>query len=110
MTRSGRLMLRTGTQVAEWDRGDTRMEHVYTGPRMELGVPFNFGALQVLLAPLGAENINVASDGFEIVSETMNQSEVYAMPQWGTGQVFQWTLRGTARVSRVSLAPSIKEL
>lgn len=110
VTRLGRFMLRVGDQLLEWDRGAERMPHRYESGVLHSGVPINFGALQVLLDPLGAERVQYFVDGFPSLDESLNGSEVFALPQWEDGQAFRWVLEGTARVNRISLAPSIKEL
>lgn len=109
VTRTGRLMLRTGTSVAEWDQGTTLMPHTYESGEVLLGVPFNFGALQVMMDP-GSETIELYCDDYPALDEQLYQSDHFALPLWATGQEFRWVLKGTARVKRVSLAPSTKEL
>jgi hypothetical protein len=72
------------------------------------GVPFNFGALQVLMSP-GEENIQLTVDGEEVLNETIYTNDLFALPMW-EGQSYKWALTGTATVHQVSLAPSAKEL
>jgi hypothetical protein len=110
VTRTGRFVLRTGTTVAEWDRGDARLPHYYAGAVLQTGVPVNFAALQVLLDPVGQETVQYTVDGVVELAETALQSEVFSLPMWATGQRFQWILSGTARVKKISVAPSRKEL
>lgn len=110
VTRLGRFMLRVGDQLVEWDRGANRMPHRYESGALQTGVPVNFGALQVLLEPLGAERVTYTVDGFTEFDETLHTSEAHVLPQWATGQTFRWVLEGTARVMRFSIAPSLKEL
>lgn len=110
VSRTGRLLFRTGTQVSEWDRGDQRMPHYYEGALLQTGVPFNFGALQLVLDPLGPETVQFIVDEFVELNETAHTSEVFTLPMWATGQRFQWVLAGTGRVTRIGVAPSLKEL
>lgn len=111
VTRTGRLFLRQGQEVLEWDRGVQLMPHRYVSTRFLLGVPFNFGAMQIMMHPTGPERVRLEYDGgFEALDETIQQTEVFTLPTWATGQEFQWTLEGTGRVVRVDLSPSMKEL
>ena len=109
VTRTGRLMLRTGTTIAEWDRGTTLLQHRYEAASVLLNVPFNFGAIQVSMEP-GTEMIQLYCDDYLTLAETINTSEYFPLPLWATGLEFRWVLTGTATVKRVSLAPSVKEL
>jgi hypothetical protein len=109
VTRTGRLLLRFGASVEEWDRGNTLLPHTYESSESLIGVPFNFGALQVLMAP-GSERIQLYCDDFPALDESLFQSDHFALPLWATGQSFKWVLSGTAKVKMVSLAPSTKEL
>jgi hypothetical protein len=107
-SRSGRLFLRFGSGVYEWDRGTAKMPHYYEAGSVVTGVPFNFGALQVLMSP-GEENIQLTVDGEEVLNETIYTNDLFALPMW-EGQSYKWALTGTATVHQVSLAPSAKEL
>jgi len=108
-TRLGRLYLRFGREIKEWDRGTRRMPHLWESGEVLAGVPFNFGALQVMMEP-GAERVSLTVDGELALDEELFASDHFALPLWATGQRFQWVLTGTARVKQISLAPSTKEL
>jgi hypothetical protein len=108
-TRSGRLMLRFGQEIKEWDTGSTLIPHRYESNESLLGVPFNMGAVQVVMEA-GQERLEVFCDEYPALDETLTQSEHYPLPLWATGQTFRWVLSGTARVKMVGLAPSTKEL
>ena len=49
-------------------------------------------------------------DGITELAESVTESAVFVLPMWATGQRFQWILSGTARVTRIGVAPSLKEL
>ena len=109
VTRSGRLYLRFGGDMMEWDRGDALLPHEYVASDTITGVPFNFGALQVMMEP-GTETVELFVDDESVLLETLNTSDYFTLPRWAVGQIFRWVLRGTARVKQVCLAPSVKEL
>jgi hypothetical protein len=109
VSRLGRLFLRFGAEVKEWNRGVVKMQHFYESGETIVGVPFNFGAAQIMMAP-GTENIRIFVDGWEALNETVNGNEHFPLPLWATGQEFRWVLRGTATVKMVGIAPSSKEL
>jgi hypothetical protein len=108
-SRLGRLYLRFGTDVKEWNRGVAKMPHRYESGESLAGVPFNFGAAQVLME-LGTETVQVFVDGDEALNETIFKNEHFPLPMWATGQEWRWVLTGTANVKMVGLAPSTKEL
>lgn len=109
VSRTGRFYMRVGNELFEWDRGADYMVHTYTGPLHEIGLPMNFGVLQVMMKP-GNERVTLTVDGEVAVDDPFTGDDVFLLPQWATGQRFQWTLTGTSRVSRIGLAPSNKEL
>lgn len=108
-SRLGRLYLRFGTDVKEWNRGSEKMPHRYESGENLAGVPFNFGAVQVLME-LGVETLQVFVEGDEVLNETIYKKEHFPLPLWATGQEWRWVLTGTANVKMVGLAPSSKEL
>ncbi len=108
-TRTGRLLLRFGAEVKEWDKGTQLMPHTYESNETLVGVPFNFGAAQVMMEP-GTESFKVFCDGHEALDAKLHTSEYFPLPLWATGQEFKWILTGTAEVKMVSIAPSVKEL
>lgn len=109
VTRTGRFIIRDGTNVLEWDRGRAKLPHLYEGGEYLLGVPFNFGAAQVIMEP-GAEVFELFCDDYPVLAEPLSISDHFALPLWATGQFFRWRLTGTATVKMVGLAPSTKEL
>lgn len=108
VSRTGRLYLRTGAQLSEWDRGDTLMTHTYESGTAELPVPFNFGVLHVRMAA-GSESVTLYVDDDVALDEPMVGTDTFPLPSW-EGTAFRWRLQGTATVHRLSLAPSYKEL
>lgn len=108
-TRLGRLFLRFGAEVKEWDRGLNKMPHRYESGETIANVPINFGALQVIMEP-GVERVQLFVDDDVALDETLHLSDDFPLPLWATGQRFSWALSGTARVKLLSIAPSSKEL
>lgn len=110
VSRLGRLFMRFGNEVKEWNRGVAKIPHYYESNETLIGVPFNMGALQVMLVTPGAERVQLAVDEHEALDETMSLSDHWPLPLWATGQSFKWVLTGTANVKMVGIAPSTKEL
>lgn len=108
-SRLGRLFLRFGKEVKEWNRGAAKMPHYYESGEPIANVPVNFGALQVIMEP-GVERVRFYVDDDLAFDETINLSDNYPLPLWATGQRFRWVLSGTARVKLMEVAPSTKEL
>lgn len=108
VSRMGRLYLRFGRELHEWNRGETLMPHEYQSGDMIVGVPFNFGALQVIMQT-GTERIRLYVDDEEVLDENLYKSDYFPLPRWAVGQSFRWTLTGTAQVKQVILAASHKE-
>lgn len=109
VSRLGRLYMREGDALYEWDRGDSLMPHRYESRELIVGIPFNFGALQVIMDP-GTEKVELFVDEDSALEEDLNTSDHFPLPLWATGQLFRWVLSGTARVKLISMAPSTKEL
>ena len=109
-TRSGRLFMRVGTDVLEWNRGTGLMPHRYEGAEVLSGVPVNFGAAQLIMKPGLSERVQIYVDTDEALNEEAFKTEDWAMPLWATGQVFRWVLTGVGTVKAFTLAPSSKEL
>jgi hypothetical protein len=109
VTRTGRLLLRLGDSVVEWDRGATLMPHRYESGDVLAGVPVGMGAAQVLMAP-GDERLQVYVGGVLAADDTFMGDGVVSLPLWAVGQSFRFVLTGTAHVYSVSIAPSTKEL
>jgi hypothetical protein len=108
-SRLGRLFLRFDNLVKEWDRGSKKLPHSYESGEGIAGVPFNFGALQVIMEP-GVERVQFYVDDELALDETIQTNEHFPLPLWATGQHFRWVLSGTARVKMIGIAPSTKEL
>jgi hypothetical protein len=110
VSRLGRLFMRFDEEVKEWNRGVAKIPHRYESNETLIGVPFNMGALQVMLVSPGQERVQLTVDDYEALDETLNQNEHWPLPLWATGQSFRWVLTGTANVKMVGIAPSTKEL
>lgn len=105
----GRFLLRFGTEVKEWNRGRTKQPHRFETSYAPIGVPFGFGAAQMLLSA-GPEKLEIYVDNVKVADETFLQSDHISLPLWATGQVWRWVSSGTANVKMVVIAPSTKEL
>lgn len=109
VTRTGRLLMRFGTEVKEWDRGTAKIPHTWQSGEIIFGVATSFGAAGITMTP-GEEEWRISMDGSDVLSETVRSSDHFALPYWATGQSQQFTLTGTATVKRVAIAASTKEL
>ena len=110
VTRAGRLFMRVGTEVVEWNRGTGLMPHRYEGAELLSGVPVNFGAAQIIMKTGLSEQVQLFCDGDLALDEQAFRTEDWPLPMWATGQVFRWVLSGTGTVKAFTIAPSSKEL
>lgn len=109
VTHQGKLLLRFGQEVKEWNRGREKLPHYYETRFALIGVPFTFGAVQIMMTA-GAERLEVYGDEVKVLDETFTQNDHCALPLWATGQDWRWAASGTANVKMVVIAPSTKEL
>ncbi len=108
-TRTGELILRTATELQQWNAGIKRRPHLWESPVLVAPAELNFGAGHVNLRG-GAEQISVRFDGRTALDRAVLTSRQFRLPNWAVGTRWSFTLEGTAEVNLVSLATSMKEL
>lgn len=102
------FFLKQDGTVYQWNRGDTLRPYEWHSPVSRHGMPMAYASLQMMIRN-GFVDSQVFFDDELAFDETLYSSDVSPLPMWSIGYDWQIRLRGTANVSLVSLASSMRD-
>lgn len=109
VTRAGDLMLlKEDEKVYQWNRGSALRPYQWHSPLFRMTKPIAFAAFRTIHAK-GFVDAQVVVDHDVAFEETLLRSDHWALPMWAIGHEWQIRLRGTANVSQVALATSMRD-
>ena len=109
VSRTGDFYLVKETGVYHWNRGATLRPHHWRSAVLVTPTPVNFGAAH-LVNEAGEERVTIHADGKLAHDRTVLSTRVFRLPAWASATRWQITLEGTATVSLISLATTMKSL
>lgn len=106
--RSGALALLKADGIYLWNMGSAMRPYQWHSPLLRASKPVAFAAVQVKEAQ-GFADVQVFSDNHMVFNETFLASGTDLLPMWAAGSDWQLRIRGTARLTYVAIASSMRD-
>lgn len=108
-TRSGELyILKDDSAIYHWNKGTKLRPYEWRSPLFRLDAPVNFGGFRYVLKN-GEVRAEIRYDGDTAFNEKLFMTDEQTLPLWAFGHDWEIRLNGTATVSLVAIATSMRD-